>query len=374
MERAYNKGMKVETCKHRFKFVKRLSDILLNDMLNHIVAWSIDGTLVEIKDPGAFSEIVLPQYYRHNNLTNFIRQLNMYNFKKIKRLDNNELSISYKNPLFTRDQPHLIPQIQRKKKDKSSDCNSNLITSHIQMTEYENRGNGGIQQNMFDSYYDSLKNEINELNNKINTLTKINRDLLRKKQTTSAAQSNTSSYIESLEYMIGLLYKKLVCQEEIELPNLDFMQSLDEHIKLAPQKILNNVVTGKDAILKEWLCDKKSPSILNHKRRRECKDDASNGNGLDSDIDYLSSKKAKIVENVFNEIKIRKVSPNNMASNYSYDRLKASLCLDYAKPSDFQRQLSEEQIFEKQFPQDSFCYNREDTLSKTVSLNELYFD
>jgi hypothetical protein len=46
-----------------------------------IIAFSDNGTLIELKDTRAFGRDVLPKYYRHSNISSFTRQLNNYNFE-----------------------------------------------------------------------------------------------------------------------------------------------------------------------------------------------------------------------------------------------------------------------------------------------------
>lgn len=368
MERTENSNESAVSLKHRFKFIKRLSDILKNEMLNHIVAWSQDGSSVDIKDSNAFSEVVLQQYYKHNNLTNFIRQLNMYNFKKVRKLHTSGLSITYRNPLFSRDQPQLLPQIERKKKDKSSDLNS--TNAGPQMPELEKKvKDENRQQSPNNCHYEMLRKEINDLRRKLSALTKINKDLLRNRKKSADVQSNASSYIISLEFVIGLLYQKIINQEDIDLPNYDLVQEIHEISKSIALKDSNKVKGSPE----EFPIDK---TQLRGKKRRASFENASNG--LDYDLDYSDSRKADIVAHVLDQMKTRMDASDNLANSLSFDRLKATLCLNsensYDLNSDYKKCFRDEPNFEKQFPQESFCYLGEDTLSKTVSFNNLYFD
>lgn len=43
-----------------------------------VVAWDSDGESFHIADMEQFVESVMPLYYRHNKLTSFQRQLNLY--------------------------------------------------------------------------------------------------------------------------------------------------------------------------------------------------------------------------------------------------------------------------------------------------------
>lgn len=54
---------------------------------------------------------VLPLYFKHKNFYSFVRQLYMYEFRKVK---NKRYSNCYSHPLFQRGMPHLIKDIKRK--------------------------------------------------------------------------------------------------------------------------------------------------------------------------------------------------------------------------------------------------------------------
>jgi heat shock transcription factor 1 len=64
-----------------------------------IVAWTPDGEAFIVKKQNEFSETILPRFFKHNNFSSFIRQLNMYDFHKTKRSNNEHC---FKHPYFQR--------------------------------------------------------------------------------------------------------------------------------------------------------------------------------------------------------------------------------------------------------------------------------
>lgn len=52
------------------------SRMLEDPSIHHLISWSENGELFSVSNPTAFSKIVLPQYFKHNNWQSFVRQLN----------------------------------------------------------------------------------------------------------------------------------------------------------------------------------------------------------------------------------------------------------------------------------------------------------
>lgn len=59
---------------------------LVNEGDKALVSWSNDGTSFIVRDQNQFAKKVLPNYFKHQKMNSFVRQLNMYGFKKVSSI------------------------------------------------------------------------------------------------------------------------------------------------------------------------------------------------------------------------------------------------------------------------------------------------
>ncbi|XP_060195334.1 heat stress transcription factor A-6a-like [Lycium barbarum] len=64
-------------------FVLKIYEMLADAKFNSLISWSNNGTSFIIHDNHKFAVEVLPCFFRHNNISSFVCQLNCYGFRKI---------------------------------------------------------------------------------------------------------------------------------------------------------------------------------------------------------------------------------------------------------------------------------------------------
>lgn len=147
-------------------FLGKLWKMVNDPSTDHLICWGKAGKSFIIQNQAQFWYELLPLYYKHNNMSSFVRQLNMYGFHKMSTVENGTMDpdkdeIQFYHMYFQKDQPELLKNIKRKVTgSKSSDNTTNGLLKPDDLTKVltdvkQLRG----RQNNVDSQLSAMKQE-----------------------------------------------------------------------------------------------------------------------------------------------------------------------------------------------------------------------
>lgn len=127
-------------------FLSKTYEMVDDSLTDSIVSWSANNKSFIVWNPPEFARDLLPKYFKHNNFSSFIRQLNTYGFRKI-----DPEQWEFANDDFVRGQPQLMKNIHRRKP----------VHSHsVQNVPVQGQGNSSLSE----AERKSMKDEIERLN------------------------------------------------------------------------------------------------------------------------------------------------------------------------------------------------------------------
>lgn len=100
-------------------FVFKLFSLVSNASAQEFIRWAPTGESFVVLGSSDLAAQILPQFFKHNNFTSFLRQLNMYGFYKLHSLTHGSMNddglLEFKNNFFQKDRPDLLVFVVRKK-------------------------------------------------------------------------------------------------------------------------------------------------------------------------------------------------------------------------------------------------------------------
>ncbi|CEP22093.1 unnamed protein product [Cyberlindnera jadinii] len=119
-------------------FVKKLFLMLEDNSYETIVRWTNKGDSFVVLDTNEFTREILPRHFKHSNFASFVRQLNKYDFHKVKMTteekqqnEYGESAWEFKHPDFKRHDREALESIKRKgpvqKRVNTDDTNAEAI-------------------------------------------------------------------------------------------------------------------------------------------------------------------------------------------------------------------------------------------------------
>ncbi|GBB89223.1 hypothetical protein RclHR1_01590028 [Rhizophagus clarus] len=120
-------------------FVKKLFKMLEDESYSDIVSWGINGDSFVVKEIDAFTKTILPRHFKHSNFASFVRQLNKYDFHKIRNSDDSnspygEQAWEFHHPKFQCDKRDQLDNIKRKTPANQKKLASNTVNDVSNMT------------------------------------------------------------------------------------------------------------------------------------------------------------------------------------------------------------------------------------------------
>ncbi|KAG5528796.1 hypothetical protein RHGRI_029452 [Rhododendron griersonianum] len=91
-------------------FLSKTYELVEDGSSDEVISWNEEGTTFVVWKTADFARDLLPNYFKHNNFSSFVRQLNTYGFRKTVP-DKWEFA----NENFKRGQKELLTQIRRRK-------------------------------------------------------------------------------------------------------------------------------------------------------------------------------------------------------------------------------------------------------------------
>ncbi|XP_062024645.1 heat shock factor protein HSF30 isoform X2 [Rosa rugosa] len=158
-------------------FLTKTFEMVEDSSTDAIVSWSRARNSFIVWDSHQFSSILLPRYFKHNNFSSFIRQLNTYGFRKVDP-DRWEFA----NEGFLGGQRHLLKTIKRRR--------------HVSQSTHEDGGGACVELGQY-----GLKTELERLKRDRNVLMT---EIVRLRQ----QQQNSKELVIAMEDRLQTTEKK----------------------------------------------------------------------------------------------------------------------------------------------------------------------
>lgn len=197
--------------------------MLQEDDYKDVVRWTHDGNSFVVLNTNEFTKDILPRHFKHSNFASFVRQLNKYDFHKVKVSNEEKIHYPYgddawefKHPDFRMNDRDALENIKRKgpSNKKTGDSNSALAPGGANVGCGHNYTQISSSQAQLKDQVDRLTSDNKALHQQLNVLESKYKTLIENIVT-------INTYNERCHSLVGVLINSLL-QNGIKLPLLDF--------------------------------------------------------------------------------------------------------------------------------------------------------
>ncbi|XP_075678872.1 uncharacterized protein LOC113792776 isoform X2 [Dermatophagoides pteronyssinus] len=298
-------------------FILKLWKLVCDESSNDLICWNRNGRSFIIKDQGRFAKEILPLYFKHSNMASFIRQLNMYGFRKVSNIEHGGLKsdgdeVEFFHHHFCLGQADQLELIKRK---MSTNNNSKCLTSITKVDD--------IQDILAD--VESMKGRQDSVDTLLNNLKQENEALWREIAILRQKHLKQQQIVEKLlQFLVSIVRNRVVGGLKRKAPLL-IDSNVSNSRKIIKNKDSNTICipsppSNSGPIIHDITDLKDSPNARN--------DSLNNGspsfiNGLQLDLD--DSNNHKLLQTSNSDQTTSLISSNNVGEGKNLSNSKDTM-------------------------------------------------
>lgn len=222
-------------------FVRKLFMILESGEYTDIVRWSDDGSNFIVLETNKFTTDILPKHFKHSNFASFVRQLNKYDFHKIKKkrmpgaetIDN---TWEFNHPFFRRHDEAALDNIKR----KTSSQKKILVDENAVVV----KGLGETETDQDITAKMVLKNTVGKT--KFNQLKRRAEEMEKQIQLLTTENYNVKLELQKLNSKYNVVVESLLSNESVNAQMTSNFQLLTEALAQQGFKLPQGLEFGKN--------------------------------------------------------------------------------------------------------------------------------